>query len=80
MTNTICRFLATPSPVFDLQTEKRKESVSVQQFAIVRLAQCVQVSFLLCVHARCARPPNLLHRPNLMLKWPRLPSLPSTLF
>ncbi|CAO0794100.1 unnamed protein product [Mucor circinelloides] len=42
MTNTICRFLATPSPVFDLQTEKRKESVSVQQYAIVRLAQCVQ--------------------------------------
>lgn len=46
MTNTICRFLATPSPVFDLQTEKRKESVSVQQFAIVRLAQCVQVSII----------------------------------
>ncbi|CEP08014.1 hypothetical protein [Parasitella parasitica] len=42
MTNTICRFLATPSPVFDLQTETTAESVSVQQFAIVRLAQCVQ--------------------------------------
>jgi phosphatidylinositol 4-kinase len=42
MTNTICRFLATPSPVFELQTEKLKESVSVQQYAIIRLAQCVQ--------------------------------------
>jgi phosphatidylinositol 4-kinase len=42
MTNTICRFLATPSPVFELQTEKSKESVSVQQYAIIRLAQCVQ--------------------------------------
>lgn len=42
MTNTICRFLATPSPVFDLQTENLKETISVQQFAIVRLAQCVQ--------------------------------------
>ena len=40
MTNSICRFLATPSPVFELQAE---ETVSVQQFAIVRLAQCVQV-------------------------------------
>jgi phosphatidylinositol 4-kinase len=45
MTNTICRFLATPSPVFDLQTEKANETISVQQYAIVRLAQCVQVSF-----------------------------------
>lgn len=43
MTNTICRFLATPSPVFELRTEKSKETVSVQQYAIVRLAQCVQV-------------------------------------
>lgn len=42
MTNTICRFLATPSPVFELQTQKLKESVSVQQYAIIRLAQCVQ--------------------------------------
>lgn len=44
MTNTISRFLATPSPVFELQTEKRAESVSVQQYAIIRLAQCIQVS------------------------------------
>lgn len=43
MTNTICRFLATPSPVFELQTEESNEAVSVQQYAIVRLAQCVQV-------------------------------------
>ncbi|KAI8148722.1 hypothetical protein BJV82DRAFT_642239 [Fennellomyces sp. T-0311] len=40
MTNAICRFLATPSPVFELQAE---ESITVQQFAIVRLAQCVQL-------------------------------------
>lgn len=43
MTNTICRFLATPSPVFELQTENVNETISVQQYAIVRLAQCVQV-------------------------------------
>lgn len=43
MTNTICRFLATPSPVFELQTENVNEIISVQQYAIVRLAQCVQV-------------------------------------
>lgn len=43
MTNTISRFLATPSPVFELQTEKLTESVSVQQYAIIRLAQCIQV-------------------------------------
>jgi phosphatidylinositol 4-kinase len=43
MTNTISRFLATPSPVFDLQTERLKESVSVQQYAIIRLAQCIKV-------------------------------------
>ncbi|KAI7893269.1 uncharacterized protein EV154DRAFT_600987 [Mucor mucedo] len=42
MTNTICRFLATPSPVFELQTENVNEIISVQQYAIVRLAQCVQ--------------------------------------
>lgn len=45
MTNTICRFLATPSPVFELLAEAGQEPLSVQQFAIVRLAQCVQVSF-----------------------------------
>lgn len=44
MTNTICRFLATPSSVFELQAEIGQETISVQQFAIVRLAQCVQVN------------------------------------
>lgn len=43
MTNTICRFLATPSPVFELLAETGQEPLSVQQFAIIRLAQCVQV-------------------------------------
>ncbi|CDS12547.1 hypothetical protein LRAMOSA04741 [Lichtheimia ramosa] len=42
MTNTICRFLATPSPVFELLAETGQEPLSVQQFAIIRLAQCVQ--------------------------------------
>ncbi|KAG0179232.1 phosphatidylinositol-4- kinase [Apophysomyces sp. BC1034] len=43
MTNTICRFLATPSLVFELQTAQDGKNISVQQFAIVRLAQCVQI-------------------------------------
>ncbi|KAI8369570.1 uncharacterized protein BYT42DRAFT_503440 [Radiomyces spectabilis] len=38
----ICRFLVTPSPVFDLYTETKGELLSIQQFAITRLAQCVQ--------------------------------------
>lgn len=38
MTNTISRFLATPSPVFELQAGE----TSVQQYAILRLAQCVE--------------------------------------
>jgi hypothetical protein len=44
MTNTICRFLATPSSVFDLQAEEQEKLLSVKNFAIIRLAQCVQVS------------------------------------
>ncbi|KAG0740375.1 hypothetical protein G6F23_008320 [Rhizopus arrhizus] len=44
MTDTICRFLATPSPVFDLG-EKNKGAMSVQRHAIIRLAQCVQTKF-----------------------------------
>lgn len=43
MTNTICRFLATPSPVFEFKVEQEKQDVTMQKFAIVRLAQCVQV-------------------------------------
>lgn len=42
MTDIICRFLATPSPVFDLG---EKGSKSVQEHAIIRLAQCVQTRF-----------------------------------
>ncbi|KAI7889364.1 uncharacterized protein EV154DRAFT_423997 [Mucor mucedo] len=42
MTNAICRFLATPSPVFELKVEQEHETVTMQKFAIVRLAQCVQ--------------------------------------
>ncbi|CAO3637256.1 unnamed protein product [Cunninghamella echinulata] len=38
MTNTISRFLATPSPVFELQAG----DISVQQYSILRLAQCVE--------------------------------------
>ncbi|KAI8996972.1 hypothetical protein BDB01DRAFT_769342 [Pilobolus umbonatus] len=46
MVNNICRFLATPSPVFELQTEIVNDSVSVQHYAISRLAQCVQTKHL----------------------------------
>ncbi|OBZ83610.1 Phosphatidylinositol 4-kinase stt4 [Choanephora cucurbitarum] len=43
MINTICRFLATPSPVFECLVEQQsKKCVSIQQYAIERLAQCVQ--------------------------------------
>lgn len=38
MINTISRFLATPSPVFELQAG----DISVQQYAVIRLAQCVE--------------------------------------
>ncbi|KAL7310917.1 Phosphatidylinositol 4-kinase stt4 [Mucor circinelloides] len=42
MTETICRYLATPSPVFELTTELDQETLTMQKFAIIRLAQCVQ--------------------------------------
>ncbi|KAI9473410.1 MAG: hypothetical protein EXX96DRAFT_304862 [Benjaminiella poitrasii] len=42
MINTICRFIATPSPIFELQIEKAGESITVQQYAITCLAQCIQ--------------------------------------
>ncbi|KAI8097412.1 uncharacterized protein BX664DRAFT_326316 [Halteromyces radiatus] len=38
MINSISRFLATPSPVFELYAS----DISVQQYAVIRLAQCVQ--------------------------------------
>lgn len=44
MTETICRYLATPSPVFELVTELDQQTLTMQKFAIIRLAQCVQVS------------------------------------
>ncbi|KAI7904652.1 uncharacterized protein BX663DRAFT_431102 [Cokeromyces recurvatus] len=42
MTETICRYLATPSPVFELMIELNKNTLTMQKFAITRLAQCVQ--------------------------------------
>ncbi|KAI8973785.1 hypothetical protein BDF20DRAFT_823654 [Mycotypha africana] len=42
MTELICRYLVTPSPVFEMTTELGKVSVTIQQFAITRLAQCIQ--------------------------------------
>ncbi|KAI9253575.1 hypothetical protein BY458DRAFT_535835 [Sporodiniella umbellata] len=42
MTDTICRFLATPSPIFDI---REKGVICVQDHAIVRLSQCVQTRF-----------------------------------
>lgn len=44
MTNAICRFLATPSPVFELKVEQEQVTTTMQKFAIVRLAQCIQVN------------------------------------
>ncbi|CAO3596291.1 unnamed protein product [Absidia cylindrospora] len=38
MINNISRFLATPSPVFELHAG----DISVQQYAVIRLAQCVE--------------------------------------
>lgn len=50
MTNAICQFLATPSPVFELKAEQEQETVTMQKFAIVRLAQCVQVKYMnICI-------------------------------
>lgn len=39
MINSISRFLATPSPVFELDAGGE---INAQQYAIVRLAQCVE--------------------------------------
>lgn len=73
MTNTICRFLATPSPVFELQTEKVNETISVQQYAIVRLAQCVQVpKNIMQIYFETQR---FFFRLNLKRKFPKLLSL-----
>lgn len=44
MTETICRYLATPSHVFELVTELDQQTMTMQKFAIIRLAQCVQVN------------------------------------
>lgn len=45
MTEMICRYLATPSPVFELVTDLGQTTMTMQKFAIIRLAQCVQVRF-----------------------------------
>ncbi|KAI9473756.1 MAG: hypothetical protein EXX96DRAFT_596776 [Benjaminiella poitrasii] len=42
MTETICRYLATPSPIFELKTGFDKNTLTMQKFAVIRLAQCVQ--------------------------------------
>lgn len=39
----LCRFLATPSLVFEKKATDSDDEMTVQQFAITRLAQCVQV-------------------------------------
>ncbi|ORX44035.1 hypothetical protein DM01DRAFT_1364825 [Hesseltinella vesiculosa] len=44
MTEIICQFLATPSQTFDFETVLEGSTVTVRQFAIVRLAQCVQTT------------------------------------
>ncbi|KAG1141414.1 hypothetical protein G6F38_008437 [Rhizopus arrhizus] len=40
--NMLCRFLATPSLVFEKKATDSDGEMTVQQFAITRLAQCVQ--------------------------------------
>jgi phosphatidylinositol 4-kinase len=45
MTNTISRFLATPSTVFELKVQQCHNEITMQKFAIIRLAQCVQVGY-----------------------------------
>ncbi|KAI8379424.1 uncharacterized protein BYT42DRAFT_514723 [Radiomyces spectabilis] len=42
MISVICRFLATPSPVFELKADIGQDTVTMQEFATIRLAQCVQ--------------------------------------
>ncbi|KAI8370194.1 hypothetical protein BD560DRAFT_329659 [Blakeslea trispora] len=42
MSETICRYLTTPSSVFDLTTQVDQTNVNMQKFAIIRLAQCIQ--------------------------------------
>ncbi|KAI8063818.1 hypothetical protein BC940DRAFT_327279 [Gongronella butleri] len=44
MTEIICQFLATPSDSFDLETVSDGSTISIRQFAIIRLAQCVQTT------------------------------------
>lgn len=47
MIDTICRFLAVPSTVFHFRCDppdaKEPGCTSVRRFAIMRLAQCIQV-------------------------------------
>ncbi|KAI9260780.1 hypothetical protein BY458DRAFT_439897 [Sporodiniella umbellata] len=42
MINVLCRFLATPSAVFDKKSRNCENETTVEEFAIIRLAQCVQ--------------------------------------
>ncbi|CAO3599597.1 unnamed protein product [Absidia cylindrospora] len=42
MTQVICQFLATPSNIFDIETELDGKKISIRKFAVTRLAQCVQ--------------------------------------
>ncbi|KAI8974048.1 hypothetical protein BDB01DRAFT_807332 [Pilobolus umbonatus] len=42
MTNRICRFLATPSPILHLKTEWSKSAITVQRYGFRRLSECIQ--------------------------------------
>lgn len=46
----LCRFLATPSLVFEKKATDSDDEMTVQQFAITRLAQCVQVCLKLLIN------------------------------
>lgn len=59
MTDTICRYLATPSTVFEAITEVNQKTFTVQKFAIVRLAQCIQVNLKIWNEFTCYLFPHI---------------------
>ncbi|CAO3608584.1 unnamed protein product [Cunninghamella echinulata] len=43
MIDTICQFLATPSATFENKVELENNTMNIRKFAIIRLAQCIQI-------------------------------------
>lgn len=42
MTESIRKYLVTPSPLFETTTELNQKPCTIQKFAITRLAQCIK--------------------------------------